>query len=471
MPVLVTESSISLIEQILQNCPKIAIKKLSNNDRKWADGRKNNHQNGPYIPIDLREGSFFPHLSNITTSAKHIYDCRIQTYWVRTGEVKESRLVNYSNKGKKSGQENDSKKSTECHLTGVPKKEFAGIAPASWFIAGRYEDATGVTYHCLVIDSADEEGSTYIETTFELDSAFEYRLFDVANAIRPEMASRGFIEELLQALTEGRIENLWAAYAFPKSAELAAQAQTEFLRESGAGKSGNLNPFKLECPGDVLMRISRDIEYRLFRQHSARHYSAKLLHMLAGGKTPPDLTTVVTELVTKFDDIYKEVMVSAGQRAKSRAGYSFELHVKRMLTDGGIPFQEQRFVGNQRPDFILPSLKTYKDPTRGRDDAFILSLKTLLRERWKQVLSENKASDLYLGTVDEGITGASIEEMRENRIYLVVPEKLKDSKYSKYTEYKGHENVITFRDFFRTELRKRRTIWLNKGIKVQFKDS
>jgi hypothetical protein len=453
MPISVTESSISLIEQILETCPKIAIKKLSNNDRKWADGPEHGHQNGPYIPIDLREGSFFPHLSNATSSAEHIYESFIQTCWVRTGEVKKSRLVNYSNKGK------------ECHLTGVPKEEFAGIAPASWFLAGRYEDATGVTYHCLVIDSADEEGSAYIETMFELDSAFEYDLFDSAHAVRPAVVPPGFIEELLQALTEGSMESLWADCAFPKTAELAAQAQVEFLRESG---EADLNPFKLERPGDVLMRISRDIEYNLFRHHSARHYSAKLLHMLSGGKTPPDLKTVVTELVTRFDEIYKEVMVSAGQRSKSRAGYSFEQHVQRMLTDGGIPFQEQRFVGNQRPDFILPSVKTYKDPNRERDDALILSLKTLLRERWKQVLSENKASDLYLGTVDDGIAGASIEEMRENRIYLVVPEQHKDSEY---TEYKGHENVITFRDFFRTELRKRRTIWLSKGINVQFKDS
>jgi hypothetical protein len=190
--------------------------------------------------------------------------------------------------------------------------------------------------------------------------------------------------------------------------------------------------------------------------------------MLSGGKTPPDLRTIVTELVTGFDEIYKEVMVSAGQRSKSRAGYSFEQHVQRMLTDGGIPFQEQRFVGNQRPDFILPSLKAYSDPTRQRDDALILSLKTLLRERWKQVLSENKSSDLFLGTVDDGIAGSSIEEMRGHGIYLVVPEKLKDSKYA---EYKSQENVITFRDFFRTELVKRRTIWLEKGLNINFRDS
>jgi hypothetical protein len=223
----------------------------------------------------------------------------------------------------------------------------------------------------------------------------------------------------------------------------------------------------MECPGDALMQLSRDIEYRLFRQHSARHYSTKLMRMLAGGKNPPDLKTVVTELVTRFDEIYKEVMVSAGQRSKSRAGYSFEQHVQRMLTDGGIPFQEQRFIGNQRPDFILPSLSVYKAPARAHGEALILSLKTLLRERWKQVLSENSTSDLFLGTVDDGIAGNSVAEMNDHGIYLVVPERLKESDY---TEYKNHNNVITFRDFFRTELGKRRALWVNRGLNIQFKD-
>lgn len=452
MPIVAMESSVSLIEEILEKCAKIAVKKLKNNDRKWADGPEFGHQNGPYIPVELREEAFLPRLANANPEKPHIFECTIQTCWVRTGELKKSRLVNYSNKGK------------ECHLTGVPKAEFAGISPASWLVLGRLENAGEVTYYCLVVDSADSEGSAYVETVFELDSEFEYSIFDTVQALRPETAPPGLIEELFQALMEGRVESLMAAYAFPKTAELAALAQGKFLRMSGLD---DLNPFKMECPGDALMQLSRDIEYRLFRQYSVRHYSAKLLQMLSGGKTSPDLKTVVTELVTRFDEIYKEVMVSAGQRAKSRAGYSFEQHVQRMLTDGGVPFQEQRFIGNQRPDFIFPSLDIYKEPTRARGDAFILSLKTLLRERWKQVLSENTVSDLFLGTVDDGIAGESVEEMGSHGIYLVVPEQLKDSDY---TEYKKHGNVITFRDFFRTELRNRRKLWVNRGLEIQFKD-
>ncbi len=453
MPLSVVESSVSLIEELLGKCDKIAVKKLKNNDRKWADGPEFGHQNGPYIPLELREGSFFPKLENANPDKPHIFECNVQTCWVRTGELKKSRLVNYSNKG------------SECHLTRVPKPEFAGISPASWFVVGRQEMSGEQTYYCLVIDSADIEGSTFVETIFELDSAFEYDIFDADKAFHSEAASHGIVEELFQALMSGSLESLMTAYAFPKTAELAAMAQGEYLKRY---RLTDLNPFKMERPGDALMQISRDIEYRLFRQYSARHYSAKLLQMLSGGKAAPDLKTVVTELVTRFDDIYKEVMVSAGQRSKSRAGYSFEQHVQRMLTDGGIPYQEQRFIGNQRPDFILPSLELYREPTRARDEAFILSLKTLLRERWKQVLSENKESDLYLGTVDDGIAGESVEEMNSHGIYLVVPEQLKDSDY---TEYKNHDNVITFHDFFNTELCKRRKLWLKRGLELQFSDA
>lgn len=445
------ESSISLIEEILKKCTTIAVKKLSNNDRRWADGPEYGHQNGPYIPLEWRIGTFFPEIENTNLSKPHILERLIKTCWIRTGELKESRLVNYSNKG------------TECHLTRVVKSEFAGIRPASWLVVGKSNASEEAIYYCLVIDSADDEGATYLETALELDSKFEYALFNTGEISRN--IESDFIEQLLQALTDGQTAGLIIECAFPKTAELASLAQKEFLAES---RLPDLNPYRMQEPGDALMRISRDIEYRLFRQYSTRFYSAKLMSMLSGGKTPPDLKTVVTELVSRFDEIYKEVMVSAGQRSKSRAGYSFEQHVQRMLSDAGVPFEEQKFVGNQRPDFILPSVKVFKDKNRGRDDAFILSLKTLLRERWKQVLAENKASDLFLGTVDDGIAQDSLREMKDHGIYLVVPESL---KISEYTEYKTQDNVITFKDFFEIELKRRRKTWECLDMKTKFNDT
>jgi hypothetical protein len=431
-----SESSISLIEQILEGCARLAVKKLSNNDRRWADGREHGHQNGPYIPAELRAEGFFPELKSVKAAKPHILEASVQTCWIRTGERKESRLVNYSNKGK------------ECHLTRVPTDEFAGTSPASWLLIGMTITKTGIAeYLCLVVDSADEEGSSYIETVLELGSDFECGLFSGYGAAAPaHKLLQDFIEKLLLALGDGSIGKLADSYVFPTTKELAKEAQILYLQKTGRK---TLNPYELDEPGNALMQISRDIEYLLFKEHLARRYSAILMQLLAGTTFPPDLKSIVGRLVGRFDDIYKQVMVSAGQRSKSRAGSSFEHHVKRMLEDGGVPFEEQKFIGNQRPDFILPSLKVFENKARKRKDAFILSLKTLLRERWKQVLRENKASDLFLGTVDDSIASASIADMKDHGIYLVVPESMKDSTY---TEYADHDNVITFKEFFRTEL-------------------
>ena len=436
----VAELSTTLIESILNQSTHIGIKKLSNNDRRWADGKQYGHQNGPYIPMEWREGTFFPPLLNVSPGKPHIFEARIPTCWVRGGEMKESRLVLYSNKG------------LECHLTGVPKTEFAGISPASWFLIGKGELAGKPSWYCLVIDSADEEAYLFVETLFELAFDFEYGLFEVADVRRPNVPPPDFLEELLEALVQGEMLALTGRVVFPLTRDLAVQAQNMWLAKSG---EPDMNPFRLSAPGDVLMQISRDIEYRLFRKHTMRYYSARLLEMLSDGKANPDLRTLVTSLVSRFDTIYKEVMISAGQRSKSRAGYSFELHVSRMLKDGNVPYEEQTVVGNQRPDFILPSRKVLQKSSRAREEAFILSLKTVLRERWKQVLAENKNCDLFLGTVDDGITGASIAEMRTHNIYLVVPERLKKAEYA---EYESHENVITFHDFFHRELKRRKLL-------------
>lgn len=90
---------------------------------------------------------------------------------------------------------------------------------------------------------------------------------------------------------------------------------------------------------------------------------------------------------------------------------------------------------------------------REKGDVLVLSAKTTLRERWKQVPGEVANCSLFLGTVDENIAGNAIEHMRSMDITLVVPESLKDANTA---EYKGHENVISFRTFFDEEVRDKR---------------
>jgi hypothetical protein len=110
----------------------------------------------------------------------------------------------------------------------------------------------------------------------------------------------------------------------------------------------------------------------------------------------------------------------------------------------------------KRPDFVLPSLTWLKAPPAGQSNGLILSAKTTLRERWKQVEREMQGCELFLATVDENIAANAIEEMNSMGIRLVVPEAL---KVSKDTEYDRHGNVVSFRDFFTQELAQRIPSW------------
>lgn len=141
--------------------------------------------------------------------------------------------------------------------------------------------------------------------------------------------------------------------------------------------------------------------------------------------------------------------LSASQHRKSRVGLSFEQHIARFFLDGRISFEEQAVTGGRRPDFVLPSLVVLKAKKRKFEDAVVLSAKTTLRERWKQVTMEKFNCALFLATVDDRVSSAAIDDMNNHGIHLVVPEPLKKSKE---TCYNGKANVITFREFFDEEI-------------------
>ena len=97
----------------------------------------------------------------------------------------------------------------------------------------------------------------------------------------------------------------------------------------------------------------------------------------------------------------------------------------------------------KRPDFILPSLAFVNGPSPDAGTGLILSAKTTLRERWKQVEREKGTRRLFLTTVDENIAGNAIEDMATIGVHLVIPESLRKARE---TEYDGHANVLTFRE-------------------------
>jgi hypothetical protein len=360
-------------------------------------------------------------------------------------EAKVSRLVNYRSKGE------------ETHLTGLPKGAFASLSPGSYLLIGRIEAGGDIQYRCLTVDSESDD-ALVLADALSLPADFQAIIkFPAEERERLHAKLLDFTDLVLAAWQRGEIRQFAdQRAAMPGTAALAGMARDEYLNAHGLN---DLNPFLLECPGDAVREISRIRELAIFREYQLRSTAIALV-ILVAGEVPGAVSigTIIRRLIDSVRDI-DALMLSASQQRRSRAGYSFEHHIEAMLLAGGVPFEKQVVMeAKKRPDFVLPSLKYLRRSAGGLEPGLILSAKTTLRERWKQVEREMGSNDLFLATVDETIASNAIEDMAGMGITLVVPESLKakDSIAAKAAEYRGHENVLSFHEFFHDVLGKRR---------------
>ena len=428
----------SEISTWISRSERIFIKKLSRNDTSWADSSKNGHQNGFFIPREIAESDFFPPLKNTNPSKPHIFDVEYPTFWPVSGEYKTSTIKYFSLRHP--GDKEKERPRYEWQHTGVPREQFRSLSPASLLVAGKLKQAVGgSSYWFIVLDSVSEEAEI-LETAFELDADFHFGLFDPATLTKPASQTDQLIAELSEAIKKGTLEHYINKQILPSPKTLAEQAQKRWLHENNAC---DINPFSVFRPGDAVMRISRDIEYTIYKQAELRFRAAQVARILLHGGGDP-----VANLVRSFSEL-DSIFLSAAQTRKSRAGLSFEHHVEKLFKDGRVCYEAQAVFGGRRPDFVLPDIKGLNV----KGDAIIVSLKTTLRERWKQLALEKPLGAIFLATVDDRISKEAIDEMGRNAISLVVPESLKKAKESAYDRY---DHVITFRQFFDNEVKTKR---------------
>ncbi len=436
-----------LLTRLVQKADRILIKKLSNNDRDWAHNA-NKHQAGVYIPHEQRDSGFFPSLEVMERKDKDADEIRqrlITTSWPQVDdEQRQSRLVHYTSKGQ------------ETHLTRVPKAAFAELLPASYLVMGRSRAKNEYVYECLTIDSGGDE-AILLRDLFDLPSDFLIGEFDpIAVKRRERERVLDFAEQVVAAWLAGKIAEFAADNAcMPTTIELARLAQGNYLTKHSLKQ---IDPFALDMPGDALREISRGIEWDLFREYQRRERSVELVRLVLGDAPQSiDAKDIVRRLIDRFAEI-DALMLSASQQRKSRAGYSYEHHIEAMLIGGRIPFEKQVLIeSKKRPDFILPSLAFVDSGRKNAATGLILSAKTTLRERWKQVEREKGTRRLFLATVDENIAGNALEDMASLGINLVVPESLLES--DKLNEYSAHKNVISFKQFCETVIKPQLAIW------------
>lgn len=437
------------LEALYQASDKIAIKKLSRNDRGWAWTPALNHQAGIYIPEELRNGLFFPEDCALCAHSKNEKNIQlpIRISWPQA--AKHTKSAHYKRfTGKNSG--------AETHLTVLPKHLFAKAGPASLLVLGRTSPMPEMQLQGVMVDSSS---SVYglLESRFDLRPDFLAGIYDSpadsALPAREVDELQLFIDEAVDAVTTGRLHLLLQKYAeMPAAETLSNQSRQLWLDKN---PRCTLNPMTLEKPGDAVRSIVSGIEFDLYRQHEVRTRGAKLIKLLLGDGGVPTVGSMVTRLVRDFSSFYSE-MLNASQQRKARVGTGFETHIRSLLDAGNVPYAEQKVVSSLRPDFVLPNVELYK---ANSPHALVLSAKTTLRERWKQVTMEKRDCPVFLATMDEKVSVAAVKMMKEHNVYLVVPEALKPKK-GVIVDFAQEENVKTFAEFFQDVIAKQKMpVW------------
>jgi hypothetical protein len=176
----------------------------------------------------------------------------------------------------------------------------------------------------------------------------------------------------------------------------------------------------------------------------------------SGLNNQPSCNEVTEYFTERFDDLDR-FFVCLGNSRRVRAGSTFQNIIRELFRKLNYPFTEQPIIDGQ-PDFLLPNVEYYeKNPV----DCIIFTVKRTLRERWRQIVTEGtRGLGFFLATIDESITAQQLSEMTRNRIYLVVPEKIKVKK----DIYADAANVITFEQFFENYLDPAMRRWQHRGL-------
>lgn len=153
--------------------------------------------------------------------------------------------------------------------------------------------------------------------------------------------------------------------------------------------------------------------------------------------TAEDAVRCVKSMFGELDRFF----LSLTQSRRPRAGLAFEVILKTLFRKLKYPFDEQQVI-NGKPDFLMPGRKHYDQNPM---DAIIFTAKRSLRERWRQIVTEGtRGLGFFLATIDETISEPQLKEIMHNRIYLVIPERIKH----KNPVYEKTGNIISFEDFF-----------------------
>lgn len=137
----------------------------------------------------------------------------------------------------------------------------------------------------------------------------------------------------------------------------------------------------------------------------------------------------VKEICRLFYPLARTLEFKAGQMRKARGGRTFERIIETLLKRIGCECERPRKKARKilkRIDLVIPNQRIAL--TRP-DQAFFLSCKRTLRERWKQTIPERKPSwRVFLLTLDEELPEDKAKEIDQLGIIAYVRDELKEKR-------------------------------------------
>jgi hypothetical protein len=141
--------------------------------------------------------------------------------------------------------------------------------------------------------------------------------------------------------------------------------------------------------------------------------------------------------------------LSVQNRRKSRMGFALQNHLEELFTGHGLRFTPQaRTEVNNRPDFVFPGQDEYHNEDFDPALLVMLGVKSTSKDRWRQVLTEaDRIPEKHLCTLEAGISTKQTDEMKRQRLTLVIPNSLHET----YTDDQREAllNIAAFIEFAR----------------------
>ena len=247
------------------------------------------------------------------------------------------------------------------------------------------------------------------------------------------------------------------AFALEMGIIMSDQARIAAEVTETRAKQKSYSPEEIKENFDFILQDMEKDTYKIYLQHEEKYVRDVLEAFFQRLIDYHEISNLddAGKVISGYFKVLDNFFLSMAQSRKSRAGKTFESIHNTLFKMLEYPFDGQ-IVINGKPDFLMPSARHYDTNPM---ECIIFTAKRTIRERWRQIVTEGtRGLGFYLATIDHRVTNEQLKEMLNNRIYLVVPSKIKEKNYSEVV------NVLSFKQFFEDHLDPKVKMWKRKGI-------